>query len=228
MARQQRVSNERRKELEELDPFQENLLKAIEYVKAYKKQLILVGIGFIAVIAIFSIVILNLRSSEKNAYLLLDKTLADYNKIQDPQKGFQTIENDFSKLFEDYSNTSAGKIAKIKFAKICYKAAQYEKAELFYKKALSDYDNDPAMETIINSALGHTCIARGKFEEAKNYFLKITQKTEVLSKDEALFNLGMIAEKNNDKKTSQDFYKKIVSDFPASMYKALAQNKLKI
>ncbi len=48
-----KVSNERRRELEQLDPFQENLIKAMALITEYKKQLILIVGAFVLVIAIF-------------------------------------------------------------------------------------------------------------------------------------------------------------------------------
>ncbi len=226
MARQQRVSNERRRELEELDPFQENLLKIIEYAKTYKTQLVLMALGIVAVIVIFSIVIFNIKSSENKASLFLNESLTKYNNIQNPEEGFKAVENDFSKLLEDYPNTAAGKMAKINFAKICYEASSYKKAYTFYKDALADYKNDPAMESLLLSSLGRTCLALDNFKEAEVYFVKITKKSEALLKDEALFNLGMIAEKTGDKNASHEYYKKIVSEYPDSIYKVLAQSKL--
>ena len=226
MAKQQRVSNDRRKELEELDPFQETLLKTLEYVKTYKKQLLFMGFGFIAVIVIFSVVIFNIKSSGNKASLLLNETLTKYNKEKDPKKAYWAVENDFSKLLEDYPNTSAGKIAKIKFAKICYDASNFQNALEFYKEALSDFKSDTTIESLILSSLGRTCLDLKNYKEAKVYFEKITKKEDALLKDEALFNLGMIAEKTGDQSTSNGFYKKIVAEYPDSMYKALAQNKL--
>ena len=226
MAKEQRVSNERKRELEELDPFQENLLKTLEYVKTYKKQLIFMALGFATVIIIFSVVISNIKSSENKASQFLNETLTKYNAIKNPKEAYLAVENDFPKLFEDYSNTSAGKMAKVKFAKICYNASKYKKAYEFYKAALSDFKSDPAIESLIFSSLGHTCLAIDNFKEAEIYFKKITKRDDALLKDEALFNLGIIAEKTEGKDASHDFFKKIVSDHPDSPYKALAQNKL--
>jgi len=227
MARQQRVSNERKKELEELDPFQENFLKALEYIKTYKKQLILIGLGFVSVIIIFSIVIFNIKSSDNKASQLLNESLKEYAKIADPKEGLLAIENSFSKIFEDYSNTAAGKMAKINFAKICYNAADYKKSYEFYKKALSDYKGDSAMESLILSSLGQTCIALDDFKQAESYFIKITEKNNALLKDEALYHLGMIAGKTENKTAGNEFYKQIIEEHPESLYKALAQAKLK-
>jgi tetratricopeptide (TPR) repeat protein len=226
MARQQRISNERKRELEQLDPFQENLLKTIEYVKTYQKQLILIALGFVAVIVIFSVVIFNIKSSETKASLLLNKALAEYNTVDDAKEGLLLIKDDFSKLLEDYSNTAAGKMAKIKFAKISYNAADYDNAYELYKKALNDYNSDPAMESLIFSSLGHTCIALDNFKEAETYFVKIIDKNNALLKDEALYNMGIIAEKTGNKSASQDFYNKIISDYPDSPYIELAKNNI--
>jgi tetratricopeptide (TPR) repeat protein len=228
MARQQRVSNDRRRELEELDPFQESLFKALEYVKTYKKQLLFIAFGFILVIVIFSVVIFNIKSSGNKASLLLNETLTKYNQAQDPKEGYLSVENDFSKLLEDYSNTDAGKMAKIKFAKICYDGANFQKAYELYKSALSDYKSNTAIESLILSSLGRTCLALDNFKEAEDYFEKIIKRKDALLKDEALFNLGMIAEKTGKGNASRNFYKKIVAEYPDSLYKALAQNKLEL
>ena len=226
MAKQQRVSNDRRRELEELDPFQETLLKVLDYGKTYKKQLLFMAFCFVAVIVIFSVVIFNIKSSGNKASLLLNETLTKYNKAKDPKKAYLEVKNDFSKLLEDYPNTSAGKMAKIKFAKICYDASDFQKAYVFYKEALSVFKNDATVESLILSALGRTCLALENFKEAEVYFEKITKKEGALLKDEALFNLGMIAEKTEGNNVSNGFYKKIVAEYPDSMYKALAQSKL--
>ena len=226
MAKEQGVSNDRKRELEKPDPFQENFLKTVEFIKNYKKQLIFMAVGFVAVIVIFSVVISNIKSSENKASLLLNDTLTQYIKTKDSKEDYLAVENNFSKLFEDYSNSAAGKIGKIKFAKICYNTSNYEKAYELYKEALSIFAYDSTMESLIFSSLGHTCLALDDVKEAEIYFKKIVSKKDALLKDEALFNLGMIAEKNGDKNASHDFYKKIVSEYPDSLYKAIAQNAL--
>ncbi len=226
MARQQRVSNERRKELEELDPFQENLIKAWQYIKTYKKQLSFIAIAFIAAIAIFSIVIFNIKSSGDKAAMLLNETLAKYSKTKDQKKAYLDVKDDFAKLFEDYSNTDSGKTAKIKFAKICYDAAEFAEAYKYYKSALSDLKKDKTIEELILASLGRTCLGLKNFKEAEGYFEKIIQGDNYMLKDEALFNLGMLAEKAGDNKTGNDFYKKLIKEYPGSLYTAMAKDKL--
>ncbi|MCP3892676.1 MAG: tetratricopeptide repeat protein, partial [Desulfobacteraceae bacterium] len=78
----------------------------------------------------------------------------------------------------------------------------------------------------ILSALGRTCLSLDNLKEAKEFFEKIIKRKDALLKDEALFNLAMIAENAGDNDASHDFYKKIVADYPDSMYKSLAQYKL--
>ena len=47
----QKVSNERRRELTQIDPFQASLLKAMDYAKEYKKQLIFIA-GAVVLVAV--------------------------------------------------------------------------------------------------------------------------------------------------------------------------------
>ncbi len=130
------VSNERRKELEQIDPFQENLLKTLAYVKDNQKQFLLILGGILLVIVIFSGIMFSFKNSERIASDLVATAVISYEKASDPVKGFQAVTADFEAVFSEYSNTSAGRMGKVKFAKICFDAGEYDRAFELYKEAL--------------------------------------------------------------------------------------------
>ena len=115
----QKVSNERKRELAQIDPFQASLLKAMNYAKEYKKQLIFIAGAFVLVAIVFASVMYSFQKAEKSAAMLVTQALTKYNKVDNPQKGYIEIENDFKTIFTDFSNTVAGKQALVQFAKIC-------------------------------------------------------------------------------------------------------------
>jgi tetratricopeptide (TPR) repeat protein len=219
----QKVSNERRRELEQLDPFQENLLKAMAYVKEYKKQLMLIAGAVVLVIVIFAAIMYSFQKAENTAATLVSQALNKYAQINDPDKGYLEIEDDFQSVFADFANTNAGKQAKVKFAKICYDASKFDLSYKYYKESLNVFKNEALMENFLLASLGHVCLARNEIEEAKKYFLQIEKSKIDLLKDEAIFALAMLYEKSDNGAESKKMFEKIVTDYENSIYLPIAK-----
>ena len=100
----QKVSNERKKELEKLDPFQENLLKTMAYVKEYKKQLILIASAVVLVVMVFSGVMYSFQKAENTAAILVSQALKKYADAKDPDKGYAQVKDEFQLIFTDYTS----------------------------------------------------------------------------------------------------------------------------
>ena len=222
----QKVSNERKKELEQIDPFQESLLKAMAYAKEYKKQLVLIAGVIVVVIVVFSGIMYSFQKAENAAGMLVSQAITKYANVNDPDKGYLAIKEDFQDIFADFSNTAAGKQAKIKFAKICYDASKFDRSYKYYKESLEIFKNEASMENFLLSALGHVCLAKKEFEEAKKYFLQIENGKLDLLKDEAQIVLAMLYEAANNADESKIMYEKIVAEYKGSMYKAIAKSKI--
>ncbi|MCP4670566.1 MAG: tetratricopeptide repeat protein [Desulfobacula sp.] len=223
---EQKVSNERKKELEQIDPFQAGLLKVITYVKEYKKQLLLMAGAFVLVAVVFTSVMYSFQKSEKTAATLVTQILTKYDKLDDPQNGYIEIENDFLTIFADYPNTAAGKQALIQFAKISYDALKFDQSYKYYQKALEVFKDEALMKNFLLSSLGNTCIARKDFDGAREYYMQIKQGQSELLKDEAQFALAMLYEAENNKTESKKMYEAIVAEYANSMYISIAQSKI--
>ncbi len=222
----QKISNERKKELEQLDPFQEKLLQIMAYVKEYKKQLLMISCAIVAIIMIFSGVMYSFKKAEMNASILVAQTLNEYAKFDDPVKGYLEVEDDFKVIFDKYANTVAGKMARFRFAKICYDASELDRAFDLYKTSLDEFKSDESMKNLILASLGYVSQARQKLDMATAYFLEIEKGQSMLLKDEARFALAILYEKAGDMSTSQKFYQKVVDAHEQSIYKPLAESKL--
>ncbi|MBF0411927.1 MAG: tetratricopeptide repeat protein [Desulfamplus sp.] len=219
-----RISNARKKELEQPDPFLESMYKTLETVKKIKKQLTIIGIIAASIICIAAVTIYTIRSAETKASVMLTDILKTYSTHKKPDEGYAAVKEQFAKLLNEYPNTSSGKIGNIKFADICYEVGEYDMAYKHYTYAADDFKNDPVMENIIIASLGHTCQALKKYQEAAKYFKSITDGNNELMKDDALFNLGMVAIANGENQKGVDFLKKLSSQYENSMYKIIADD----
>lgn len=222
----QKVSNERKKELEQMDPFQENLIKSIAFVKTYKKQLGLIIGGVVLIIAVFSAIMYSFERAENTASALLSQALENYTNAKDPQKGYERVKDEFEALFKDYTNTTAGKQARIEYAKICFDASRFDQSYTYYTEALELFSREALMENFILVSLGHVSLAKDDKKAAKKYFEQVTNSQTELLKDEALFALALIAESSGSPAESKAAYEKIVSDFETSLYFPVAKSKV--
>ncbi|MCP3872823.1 MAG: tetratricopeptide repeat protein [Desulfobacteraceae bacterium] len=222
----QSISNERKKELELVDPFQENLLKIIKYAKDYKNQLILIAGAFVLIAVVFSGIMYSFKKAENTATLLVSQALNKYIKSNDSEKGYQETKNDFQTIFTEYANTTAGKLAKVKFAQICYDASKFDQSYKYYQESLEIFKNEVLMENFLLASLGYVCLARKDIEEAKKYFHQIENGKTDLLKDEASFSLAMLYEAANNTDESKKMYEKIVMDYENSIYMPIAKSKI--
>lgn len=223
---EQGVSNERKKELEQLDPFQKKLISAMAYVKEYKKQLGMIGGAIVLIVVVFSGIMYSFEKAEKTASSLMSQALIKYAKTDDPAKGYLEVKEDFATLFSDYANTSAGKLARVEYAKICYGASEFDQSFQYYKEALELFKHEALMENFILISMGHVSLARNDLESAKEYFTRVENSKTNLLKDEARFSLAMMDEKNGNTVDSKKMYEKIVSEHEASIYYPIAKSKI--
>lgn len=221
----QRVSNERKKELEQLDPFQENLLKTMAAAKKYQTQLFLVAGAIVIVITVLSGVMYSFKKAEEKASELVSQVLTRYEKATKPLAGYDAVKEDFQKIFSAYANTASGKLARVKFAKICYDAAKFGQSYEGYKSSLDVYKNDPAMRNFLLMSLGHVSLERGNVKEAQSYFEKVEKGKSDLLKDEAQFAMAMLYEASNNSAESEKLYEKIATAYEDSMYQDIALSK---
>lgn len=208
-----------------MDPFQKKVFEALAFTKRHKKPLAIAGCAVLAVIVILSGVLYSIQNAERNASDLLARSLNTYHKMSsDGSNGYAAVREDFTKLLQEYPNTKSGKIGNFRFAGICYDATKYERAYELYNRALSDFKKDPVMGSLIHNALGRTCIALDKYEEARQSFKRVSDIENSVMKDEALFTLGMIAEKSSQG-APDTFYRDLAENHPQSIYQPLAQSR---
>ena len=220
------ISRERKKELELPDPFQQNLLKALAFAKAFKKQLIIALALIVVSVLVFSGIIVSFKKAENTASHLVAEAMNKYTNETDPEKAFIEAEKDFSFIFKEYANTNAGKYGKMQFAKICYDASKLDKSYQYYKEALNEFKSYPLFTNFLLSSIAHVCVAKQNLEEAKEYFRQIESGKSNLLKDNALFNLAMLSETDGSTEESKKMYESIVNNHAKSLYLPIAEEKI--
>ena len=225
MQNDSRISNQRKKELEQPDPFLESLYKGVEIAKQYKKQLILASGVLFAIICIVSGTMYMIRSSEVKASEMLAKAMERYGALE-PAEGYVAAKPQLEALLEAYPNTASGRLATFRFGDICYAAGKYEEAYALYTAALDEYKKDPVVRDLLIFSLGYTCQALQKDEEASRHFSELANDEGAFMKRDARFQLGMIALSKGDREKGLDWMKKVAVEEGTSLYKTMADTIL--
>ncbi|MCG8567491.1 MAG: hypothetical protein MI747_20660 [Desulfobacterales bacterium] len=224
---EQGVSNERKRELEQNDPFQEFLVKSFEYAKANKKMLGVIAGVLVTVIAIFTTIIQGFAASENKASALYGKALMAYQKeAADPVKAHGLVKDDFKVLLDEYANTSAGRMALVKWGRINLDAGEYDVADQMFAKAYDALKNEAGMKNFILSSQGHVCLAKKDFTGAKAYFQKVVKSDSTLLQDEARFVLATLYEMEKDLAGGLKMYQEILEKNQGSLFSSIAESQV--
>lgn len=227
----QGVSNERKKELAQMDLFQAGLSQFLRWAAAHKKLLIISAGALVGVMVVFSAIVFSFKQSEIKASALAAKAYGTYEEQyshdRDARKGYDAVKDDFQTLFNEYPNTSAGRTALINFGKICFDAQEYDQAFDLYSRALATVGDKAGVKNFLLCAMGTVWQLKNDLEQSKSYYLRVDQGESNLLKDEARFALALIYEKLNDADAGRQMYQKIAESDVSSMYKEMALARIK-
>jgi tetratricopeptide (TPR) repeat protein len=203
--------------------------RLLQFVVKYKLQIAGVFGAVLALIIVFSGLRYFSNKAEDKAFAALEQGIIQYEtavKQGGPQKGFEAARKDFQPLLEKYSRKKAGKLARVYYANICYKAGEFDQAIALYKKGLEDFEDNEILKAMILSGLGYNYESKKDYQAAVRQFEIIASTPQAIMKDEALFNLGRIYAEIGQPAKSMEAYNKLVADYPDSMYYDLVKEKI--
>lgn len=218
----------RKELLKEPDEFITLTGKLIQFSRKNRKELI-AGVGlFIILLIVFSAIRYVSRENEKQAFALLNLAETKYANVSDqaPTEAFEAVQADFQLLVDEYGGKTGGKIAKITFADICFKAGNTDQAIALYLEAQKDFADHPTLANLILSGLGYAHGKKGEQQEAIEYFEKVILSGNTFMKADALFQLGCLYGNGGDAQKSMEAYNRIVAEFPESVHIRLVKEKV--
>ena len=160
---------------------------------------------------------------------MLDQSFSKYQTIaqqKDSDKAFREVEEEFQQILNKYSGKDGGKISRLIYANLCYRAGEYGKAIALYNQALEDFEDNPFIKSLIFSGLGYAHEEQKAYQKAVGFFDRIVSTPGSPLKDEALFNLGRLYAELGEAQKSRGAFEKIITDHPDSMYIEMIKEKV--
>jgi len=224
-----KVSLARKKELNQPDEFITMSNRALEYVKTNRKKIMNSVCIVLALVLCYSLYLFYTKTQEDKAFFQLAQDMAWYEKATTESADAVSLEDIKKKsdaFFDSYSGTSASMLARANYAQLFFKKGDYSEAVKRYTELLGNVRRDEGLINLALCALGQSYEALNKPEEAMRNFETLIESSCPLKKDEALFHMGLIYEKKGDSEKSKRSFSRIVNEFPDSIYKEIAKDKI--
>ena len=224
-----KISRARKRDLENPDEFITLWTKLFNFTAEHKVQVACVLTFLAALIIVAAVTVYSLNKSENKAFFLLQQGVVKYQtllKESNPNKAYLDAGKDFELIMEKYSGRKGGKLARFTYAEMCYAAGDYDKAIANFNKLLVDFNDEPFLKNLILSDLAYSYKAKKDYKTSAKYFEMIATTPDYSIKDEALFNLGELYDTIGDKEKSTNAFKKILSDYPGSIYTEIVKEKV--
>lgn len=219
----------RKQLLNEPDEFITFTGKIIKWAIANQKA-ISWGLGAVlAAIMVFSGVRYFINTAENRSFALLQQSLTKYEALmteKGQEKAYLETKEDFQQILKKYKRRKGGLLARVIYADICYNADNYDESIELYNQALQDFADNPPYKYLILKSLGYAYEGKKDFQAAAEQFEMIASSPDAIMKDEALFGLGRMYAATDQNEKSIDALKKLIADYPDSIYVEIAKNMI--
>ncbi|MBI5896831.1 MAG: tetratricopeptide repeat protein [Desulfobacterales bacterium] len=220
-----------RKELvKEPDEFITFTGQAIRWARENTRPLMYGVCIFFGIIVLVSAYRLFSGYRQENGAALLSQTRSAYQAAvqadKDPAKVLATVKPQFERLIDEYGNWPAGRLGRVLYAHAALAGQAPDEAIVLYKRALDDFNTDPALTNSILNGLATAYIQKGDGAAAISHLERLVAGGGKALKDAALFQLGTLYKAAGQAEKSQQAYKQLSTDYPDSIYANIAKEKV--
>jgi TolA-binding protein len=218
MAAEKRITKRQMKE----DKFFSTTFKTTEYIRQNQNTFITVAIALVVIFAAVSLFRWNTSKKRNDASTIMSR--AEMEMAMGQMDQYVT---DLQNVVENYGGTVSARIACFTLANVFFNNKQYDKAEQYFRKILSDYSSDKMMAASAAAGLGDCLQLKNDFAGAAKMFQQAADlKTGDLWTPSYLLKAGQAFAKAGDKKSAQAAFDEIDKQYPNSQEATVARRSL--
>lgn len=215
----------RKELLKEPDEFITTTAKLIRWATTYRTQLMY---GLLAVVVLasgFSALRYFSNRAEANAAVLLQQAVTKYEQLssknESPAEMYKAVSEDFNRIIDKYGDKENGKMARLRFANLCFQAGEFKQAAALYTQSRDDFEKFPLLRRQVAIDLAMAYAAMGEDQTAIAQFEEIVAAETDDNKGEALFHLGTLYARTGQSDKSRAAFARLSSEFKDSVYAEL-------
>lgn len=226
---QKRISRARKRDLEQPDEFLSVTATLIQKLNRHRTPLVIGIIVLFSSLAAFSAVRYFSMQAENRAFQRLSINLKAYQEAlgdNAPQEALEKVKPQFESLLADDGHREGGKLARLVFADLNYRAGNHDDAIANYEKALDLLPPEHFAHGSALSGLGYAYIQAGKNDDALTCFEKLVAGHHPQLKADALYQLGRLYGEQGQAAKQTEMYQRIMDEAPTFVYADLIKHQI--
>lgn len=224
-----RISRARKRDLEQPDEFLSVTASAIQKINRYRIPLTIGAVVVLASLATFSLVRYFAIKAENQVSQRLNANLQAYRDAggdSTPRQALEQVKPQFESLLAESGRREGGKLARLVYADLNYRAGNFDVAITNYKLVLEVLEPHQFSRGSALSGLGYAYIAAGQNDAAVKCFEAIIDGDYAPLKADALYQLGRLYGAQGDAEKQQATYQRLLEEAPSFVYADLIKHQL--
>ncbi len=160
----------KKKEIKQ-DKFVTYYFKTLDFYNQYKKEVHYGLIGLVAVFILGFYLVNSKKEAEQKAAVELARAKAAF-----VNENYDVAIDILTALTENFSSTRSAGVGTILLAKAHFAKKDYEQAEIYFRKYLDDYDDDPILALAAAEGIAATYDERGDYAKAAELYEKAANR----------------------------------------------------
>ena len=184
--------------------------KAQQFFEENWKRLATIVVG---IFIIGALVVIYMNSKKKAAFdASFELSVAE---IKYMNGDYQSAIQDLQRISDNYSGTSSAGVAVFYLANSHFFTKSYENAEVFYRKYINDYGDDPDLTCSSYAGLGAVFEDRNNFQEAANNYMQAAEKfPDNFQAPKCLLNAARCFKESGNTQKADEILNRIIKDYP--------------
>ena len=224
-----RISRARQRDLKQPDEFLSFSATLIQNMRRYRAPVTIGIVVVFAALATFSVVRFFAAKAENRAFQLLHANLLTYqaaSRDSAPDQALAKVAPQFESLLADYGRREGGKLARLVFADLNYRAGDYDAAISHFNKVLEALPPDHFVYGSALSGLGYAYLETGKKDDAAACFEQIVEGHHPQLQNDALYQLGRLYGEQGRTEKQKEIFQRLLDEAPAYMYADLIKRQI--
>jgi predicted negative regulator of RcsB-dependent stress response len=144
----------------------------------------------------------------------------------EPAGDIEAAEAEFQQVVDNYGRTEQADMAKLYLARIALSRGEYDEARATLVDLTQRHDDDVIGRLATHDLINLRLASGQGAEVAGELEAMVTGQSKGLPRDAALFELGELFIREGDSDRAQEYFQKLVDEFPESPYLSSARRRL--
>jgi tetratricopeptide (TPR) repeat protein len=221
MAKMQRISRSRKRELVEPDKFITRTARLLNLFARHRRSVLLAVAAFFGIAA----VLLGVRyfSQKADARAFVEYThLAARHQAMGPaapaEQVLKGLESDFQAFLDRHGKRQAGRMARLALADLYFRSGRVDDAQSVYERLHQEVAPDAFAHWAGKNGAAYAYAAQGQVDKALAAFGELVDGPVSVFRADALYQLGRLYAAKGQGDKSRETYARLLNDYPGYVY----------